>query len=197
MEKGWAVCPGYLEAARYSSLQDDLYRCDREGKFTPAGIGRQDDNTLLPSIRNDRTLWLSKTNPAQAAFLLLMEKLRCDLNRDLFLGLFEYEAHYALYDPGGFYKKHLDSLRGEKNRIVSTVLYLNTEWTEDQGGQLVIYDPQSGQRQAEILPAGGTLVVFLSEDIPHEVIPASRERCSIAGWFRCNASTAERIDPPR
>ena len=38
----------------------------------------------------------------------------------------------------------------------------------------------------EVRPEFGTLAVFLSEDIPHEVIPARRERFSIAGWHRCN-----------
>ena len=33
-------------------------------------------------------------------------------------------------------------------------------------------------------PEGGSLVVFLSAELPHEVLPASRERMSIAGWFR-------------
>jgi SM-20-related protein len=26
--------------------------------------------------------------------------------------------------------------------------------------------------------------VFLSADLPHEVLPASRERLSLTGWFR-------------
>jgi SM-20-related protein len=48
-----------------------------------------------------------------------------------------------------------------------------------------------------VQPLHGTVVVFLSEEFPHEVLPASRDRYSIAGWFRVNGSTAERVDPPR
>ncbi|MDF1725868.1 MAG: 2OG-Fe(II) oxygenase, partial [Alcanivorax sp.] len=31
----------------------------------------------------------------------------------------------------------------------------------------------------------------------HEVLAATRERYSIAGWFRCNNTTADWLDPPR
>jgi SM-20-related protein len=36
----------------------------------------------------------------------------------------------------------------------------------------------------------------LSEDFPHGVLPAQRDRYSIAGWFRLNTSLFDRIDPP-
>jgi len=32
------------------------------------------------------------------------------------------------------------------------------------------------------------LVIFLSEEFPHEVLPANTHRYSIAGWFRVNNS---------
>jgi SM-20-related protein len=38
------------------------------------------------------------------------------------------------------------------------------------------------------------VVIFLSERIPHEVLPATRDRYSIAGWFRVNATTGGRLD---
>jgi SM-20-related protein len=149
-------------------------------------------------VRNDRTLWLTGQSEAPFMFLSVMEQLREDLNARLFMGLFEYEAHYALYPPGGFYKKHLDSFRGARNRIVSTVTYLTPGWTESDGGHLVLYDGQDDtQETARILPQAGTLAVFLSEDVPHEVLPPARERASIAGWFRCNNSTSDKIDPLR
>ena len=45
-------------------------------------------------------------------------------------------------------------------------------------------------------PSFGSVAIFLSEEFPHEVLPATRDRYSIAGWFRVNTSTADRIDPP-
>ena len=54
------------------------------------------------------------------------------------------------------------------------------------GGQLRMYlknEPQE-ELQYDVQPTGGCLVVFLSGEIPHEVLPASRERLSLTGWFR-------------
>ena len=52
-------------------------------------------------------------------------------------------------------------------------------------------------RNISITPSFGTIVVFLSEEFPHEVLPAMRDRYAIAGWFRLNSSIANNIDPPR
>lgn len=71
-----------------------------------------------------------------------MEQIRCEVNRHFFLGLFEYEAHFAKYEAGDFYLKHLDSFRGNENRKLTTVFYLNENWTPADGGELKIYDLQ-------------------------------------------------------
>jgi SM-20-related protein len=39
-------------------------------------------------------------------------------------------------------------------------------------------------RAYDVQPTGGCLVVFLSGEVPHEVLPATRERLSLTGWFR-------------
>ena len=52
---------------------------------------------------------------------------------------------------------------------------------------MAIFDREEAEDAVElVLPELGTLVIFLSEDIPHEVLPAMRDRYSIAGWFRVN-----------
>ncbi|MCP4060155.1 MAG: 2OG-Fe(II) oxygenase, partial [Pseudoalteromonas sp.] len=111
-----------------------------------------------------------------------------------FMGLFDYECHYAKYTQGDFYKKHFDAFKGRSNRVFTTILYLNTP---EKGGELVIYKPKSKQIEIIIKPTAGTLVMFESERFAHEVLPAINERYSIAGWFRKNASISGVIDPPR
>ena len=98
------------------------------------------------------------------------------------MGLFHYESHYAVYEPGTFYKKHVDALKGSQNRILTTVFFLNTNWQEKDGGQLVIYD-EFEQPFDVVSPKMGTLVIFLSERFPHEVKATFKTRNSIAGWF--------------
>ncbi|MDP5008412.1 MAG: 2OG-Fe(II) oxygenase, partial [Glaciimonas sp.] len=60
----------------------------------------------------------------------------------------------------------------------SMVLYLNQDWLPEQGGALRLY-PDGGSRQ-DILPLGGSLALFMSADMPHEVLVATRERVSLA-----------------
>lgn len=195
--QGWSVIPDYLGLTLGAILTARLQNLDARDALSTAGIGRNDKNQIATDIRRDRTFWLERDDPEDRQYLTRMEELRLTLNRKLFMGLFEYEAHYAIYDPGGFYKKHVDALKGSRNRIVSTVCYLNDEnWQDIDGGDLILYDPADPDRVLHtVTPKQGSLVAFLSEDIPHEVRPAHRDRRSIAGWFRCNTSSADRPDP--
>lgn len=103
-----------------------------------------------------------------------------------------------MYPPGAFYKKHLDSFRGRSNRIVSTVLYLNSAWTTSHGGEMALFDPDDPDREiARIRPELGTFVCFLADRLPHEVLPTQTPRASIAGWFRRNTSLGGTTDPAR
>src|SRR5690606_23717683 len=114
---------------------------------------------------------------------------RRGLNERLFLGLDFYEPHYAHYAPGAAYARHRDAFVGQRNRIISTVLYLNADWQEADGGELLVYDEAATTVLERVRPVGGTLVVFISERLPHEVLPARRSRYSIAGWFRQRSGT--------
>jgi SM-20-related protein len=101
------------------------------------------------------------------------------------LGLFELEAHLAVYPPGSFYRRHLDQFPGVGERTVTTILYLNQDWIQPGGGQLRLYTgPVDQRRYEEVLPLGGRLVTFLSARFLHEVLPARRDRLSITGWFK-------------
>lgn len=193
--QGYAVLPGGLPPGLGTDLLLRITALD-DGQFHPAGVGRQGDFVVNPFVRSDEIHWLSEGNAIEAAYLEAMEKLRQGLNRRLFLGLFDYEAHFARYQPGAFYKKHLDAFKGRSNRVLSTVFYLNAGWQEADGGQLLIYG-DDGEVVSRVTPLLGTLVVFLSDKVPHEVLVARRNRYSIAGWFRVNNSVNQQLDPPR
>ena len=117
-----------------------------------------------------------------------MEALRLGLNTALFLGLFDYECHYAIYEKGADYAKHSDVLQGKKNRILTTVLYLNEDWHACDGGELVVFEPTGNSVIATVNPTFGTMIIFLSESFPHEVLMSHSTRRSISGWFRVSGS---------
>lgn len=149
-----------------------------------AGIGRGSEQQINLDLRNDHIHWLSTESPQQAYFLKAMDALRTALNQHCFMGLDHYEAHYARYEQGGYYRRHLDSFQGSNPRRVSSVLYLNPDWQAENGGLLNLYRDEHDNMGLEVKPEAGTLVIFLSEKVPHEVRPAQRARRSIAGWFR-------------
>lgn len=181
-QQDYVVIPQALTPTATAALRHDLLAWQTAGRLQPAAIGRGQNHQLASHYRGDQTAWLTGETAIQQDWLAAMESLRRALNERLLLGLDEYECHYACYPPGSFYRRHLDSFRGNNPRRVSTVLYLNERWQHGDGGLLQIY--AADQLQCEVEPHPGTLVVFLSESVPHEVTEAYRERLSIAGWLR-------------
>ena len=152
-----------------------------------ASIGRGIEQQLNPDIRRDRIQWLEESNEPDSQYLDVMMQLKNGLNRRLFMGLFDYESHYAVYQLGAFYKKHVDALKGSQNRILTTVFFLNPDWKAADCGELIIYDEADIEIE-RIAPKMGQFVIFLSERFPHEVTQTLAQRNSIAGWFRVSNS---------
>ncbi|MDH5473729.1 MAG: 2OG-Fe(II) oxygenase, partial [Gammaproteobacteria bacterium] len=154
---------------------------------------REQEHQLNQFVRRDRIFWLPEDHPPAQHYLHWAEQLRLRLNRELFLGLFDYECLYAHYQQGGFYKKHLDAFAGSSNRRLTTILYLNPEWSPQDGGELLLYASDGETLLETVIPTFGTMVIFLSDEFPHEVRVANRSRYSLTGWFRINNLN---LDPP-
>jgi SM-20-related protein len=184
---------GYIVLARplADKLLADLFtRChdDDPTRFHAALVGRGVAKKHIASIRGDSINWLDASNSIDGEYLACMEELRLGLNAALFLGLFDYESHYAIYSKGDGYAKHSDVLQGKKNRILTTVLYLNEDWHDGDGGELLVFDATGNSVIAKVNPTFGTMIIFLSESFPHEVLISNVNRRSIAGWFRISGS---------
>ena len=176
---------GLFAPAQSQALRSDLLRLRDDGALRAASVGREATRVLRPDIRGDSTLWLHDPRCGDAArdFLAALDGLRDELNRRLYLGLREVEAHYAAYPAGAGYARHRDRFRDDDARVLSWVTYLNDGWNEGDGGALRLHAERGG---IDVLPSGGTSVCFLSE-LEHEVLPVARERLSIAAWFRRSA----------
>jgi SM-20-related protein len=192
--RGYSVLPSALPEQISSALLEHLAQLDEEA-FYRASIGRGDDQMQNRFVRRDKITWIENDEPLASNWLKWAADLQQYLNRQLLLGLFSFESHFARYEPGDFYQKHLDAFQGQSNRVLSLVVYLNRDWAPDQGGELVIYSSDDTEL-VKVTPGFGTIVAFLSEEFPHEVLKAERSRYSVAGWFRVNGSTADRVDPP-
>ena len=195
-ERGFSIQPNAVPESLALALWQEVTELS-PAWFHQAGIGRLDDHHLNRFNRTDRVCWIEESSEPCRAWLAYTEQLREAFNRSLFLGLFSFESHYAQYQPGDYYKRHVDAFQGQANRRISTVLYLNPGWHPDDGGELVMYADGNDRMGTRVTPSFATLVCFLSERFPHEVLPAKRPRYSIAGWYRVNGSTTQRVDPPR
>jgi SM-20-related protein len=150
--------------------------------FKKAGIGNRQSVQVREEIRGDYIRWLDAATapPPVAVYLQRLQELRQYLNRSLFLSLKDAEIHLTVYPPGTFYKRHLDQFRKDDHRKLSAICYLNFHWRTEEGGQLRLY---LQEQERDVLPEAGRLVIFRSDVLEHEVLPATRPRLSITGWM--------------
>ncbi len=185
---GLALVRDFLAPDAIAALRDEGLRRDAAGEFVAAGVGRAAVRAPRSDVRGDRILWLDECDPTPAERTLwsALAELKRAINRELMLGLWSFECHYAIFPAGAFYARHRDVFRDSAGqvgeRIVSCVLYLNERWRVEDGGALRIH--QGDGAHLDVRPEGGTLAVFLSERVDHEVLPATRPRLAVTGWFR-------------
>lgn len=188
VDTGYIVLDDIVPDDLLKGLLVRLGQLESDG-MRPAGVGRGQAFHQDQQVRGDHICWLSNDNFEEQAYLLWMDNLRQGLNQRLFIGLQDYESHFAVYPAGSFYQKHLDAFRDAVNshlprRKITTVFYLNADWSSELAGELIIYDEKGESILEKISPVVGRLVIFMSDKFPHEVKASTHNRRSIAGWFR-------------
>jgi SM-20-related protein len=183
-DQGFAVIDDFIDHKTVVRLRTCADLRSIRGEFRAAAIGaarqRRDD------IRGDFTCWLQEPLfPAEREAQASLDRLRLSLNEQLLLGLFDTEVHYATYPPGAAYGAHVDQPTGNAARQVSFALYLNLDWDARCGGELRLHD--ENVPIADIEPRGGRLCCFLTPGRLHEVLPSTRVRMALSGWFRTRA----------
>lgn len=181
-ESGYAVIDDFLSPAEVTNILSlDGFK-NGLLHFRKAGIGKQQDKQINETIRGDYIQWINRqqADPALTVYLERLQGLISFLNQSLFLSLKDYEVHQTIYPIGSFYKRHLDQFKKDDHRKLSVICYLNEKWTENDGGQLRLYLPEGVK---DYLPHAGRLVCFRSDQLEHEVLPATRERLSLTGWI--------------
>ncbi len=182
--RGFHLVDHFLLPHQYDALSHTIHTLADENHFKLAKIGQRGSKTENVSIRNDKILWIDKLTTDQSIlpFLAKLDGLCQILNQTLFLGLVDYETHFAIYPPQHFYKKHVDQFANKRDRRVSCVYYLNHDWQKAYGGELKLYDKEDTSL-AIINPIGNRFVLFNS-DLPHEVCTTYQTRYSIAAWLK-------------
>lgn len=187
-QNSYVIVDDFVDSDFRKALLKEQTELLEKGMFRNAAVGKGDQKQVRTEIRSDEVLWMDSDNlsPLQASYWERIDQIRQVLNQRCFLGLRSFEGHFARYPIGSFYKRHLDQFHAVPHRVVTVILYLNNSWSKEDEGALRMYFPQEDgtEHVQDVLPLGGRLVVFLSGEIPHEVLPTKKERISITGWLR-------------
>lgn len=186
---GFHIIDDFLDASHYQALRFHVMNMHQHGLLNSSKIGFKINAQHNEAIRTDETLWIDEhsNDPAIKAYLAQTNSVAKILNQSLFLGLHELETHFAAYQPGTYYKKHVDQFATTKDRKISFVYYLNDDWKAHFGGELKLYNLDT-QLIKEVLPHGNRFICFNSE-LPHEVCITHQPRYSITGWMKTRSMT--------
>jgi len=181
--KGYAIIDQLLSEEDLLKIKVRFEELQQEDEFQKAGIGKFSHFTIDKTVRGDFIRWIdqSNTNAAVYSFFKYINELIINLNSTCYLGIKDYESHYAFYPKGKGYLIHRDRFKTNPHRIISFVFYLNENWQQGDGGELVLYNEEHGIIET-ITPKENRMAVFLSETL-HEVLNCNTERRSITGWL--------------
>lgn len=186
--QGFHIIDDFLNQEHFNALLTKVRTMHQQDLFRAARIGSQEQAQLNNTIRTDKLCWLDEhtAEPAVQAYIDEAMQIATLFNQQLYLGLTEFETHFAVYQPGTFYKKHIDQFATKKTRKISCVYYLNEAWHHDFGGELRLYTKENQFIQS-VQPQGNRFICFNSE-LPHEVCKTNQTRYSIAGWMKTSAT---------
>ena len=183
IENKIGIAENFLSEALSLHLKENLATLYGDQQMKAAGTG---NNNIIPrdnAIRSDMIYWLDRkhNDEHENNFFDLMDNFVGYLNETCYTGITGYEFHYALYEKGSFYKKHLDQFRSNDSRQYSMISYLNPNWVKEDGGELCIHHDNSVEN---ISPMSGKTVFFKSSELEHEVLVTNKARMSVTGWLK-------------
>ena len=177
------VVPDFISEELAENLVQRLFELKKQNLLKAAGIGNVAKLTHNAEIRSDAIYWLDRNNnnEFENQFLDQVDAFVTYLNRSCYTGITGYEFHFALFDKGSFYRKHLDQFQNNSSRQFSMITYLNQNWQPEDGGELCIYDEAKIQK---VTPNNRKTVFFKSDELVHEVLETNKARLSVTGWLR-------------
>lgn len=177
------IAMNFMPETMILGLRNNLLQLFAQSKMKEAKIGNKANKSENSLIRTDQIYWLDRDHNDihENSFFDLMDAFVLYLNRTCYTGIKSYEFHYAMYDEGSFYKKHLDQFKSDQGRAFSMITYLNEDWVDGDGGELCIYHKDHTQT---LDPIGGKSTFFKSSELEHEVLLSHKKRLSITGWLK-------------
>lgn len=182
------ITENFLDKKLTSHLRENLKALYAQKQLVAAGVGNGSVVIQDAQIRSDKIYWLDRkhNDPFENELFDLIDRFISHLNETCYTGITGYEFHYTLYETGSFYKRHKDQFRNNKGRQFSMIMYLNEDWSENDGGALCIHHEGNSRK---IMPLNGNCVLFKSSEMEHEVLITNKPRMSITGWLKTESGS--------
>jgi len=158
---------------KIDAVTNEATRFDKEGVFACEPDGGDYDTAP------DLIVYMSVLLQTLPELLNLSQKEQQEKqqedNEEFGLSMSSFNAKLAVTSPGGsIYPLHIDNPQGltvGDTRKLTCILYLNPDYVDGDGGELRIY--QNSDTYEDVTPDGGRMVLFWSDEIPHEVLPTA------------------------
>ena len=177
-----------------TALASDMSRLTASGAMAPT-VQKQ------LKTRHDLITWLDEHECARGGYsalsaaVVLLKGVAAEMHRAGTLGPLAcpQRAMLACYPAGGAaYVSHRDCTVEEgvpsNRRMLTCCLYANEGWDDERdGGCLRLHrcNGVPGSAHVDVVPEAGTLVLFKSREVLHEVLPTGphRQRLALTLWI--------------
>jgi Rps23 Pro-64 3,4-dihydroxylase Tpa1-like proline 4-hydroxylase len=166
-------------------FRGDYFITNKDGRVVPRGFTHP-WNEIPEKLNDNKIDWSQKfweyTRPSveikhkfdEISFNIINQCYTSEKYTDWF-DIFKSRGLFTLFEEGNLIKEHRDGRN--PGRICALMIYLNENWKENDGGELVLIDKQ-GEKQI-ITPKYGNIVIldFTKEDnnLSHEVLRVNGE----------------------
>eukprot|EP00978_Attheya_sp_CCMP212_P048932 scaffold595406_cov63-Attheya_sp.AAC.3 len=191
-EKGYYTTTDFLPQRIIETMRTQSIDLRHEGRFEQSWSEKIDAGTAgTTAIRFDKEGVFAcepdgrdyDTAPDLVVYMsVLLQTLPHALNESggptagMDLSASSFNAKLAVTSPGGsVYPLHIDNPQGLSagdTRKLTCILYLNPEHKPQDGGELRIF-LGAHDNIIDFSPVGGRLLLFWSDEIPHEVLPTA------------------------
>jgi Rps23 Pro-64 3,4-dihydroxylase Tpa1-like proline 4-hydroxylase len=158
---------------KIDSASGKVTRFDKQGVFACEPDGRDYDNA--PDMVMYMSVLLQTLPTLLNATCEEFHRNQGIAEETFGLSMSSFNAKLAVTLPGGSsYPLHVDNPQGLSvgdTRKLTCILYLNPDFEQGDGGELRIYTGMNNH--VDLTPEGGRMVLFWSDEIPHEVLPTA------------------------
>eukprot|EP00794_Sanderia_malayensis_P017841 gene17841-19622_t len=200
--RNFAVVDNLFEDSLISEVYSEVkFLYENSSVFHRGQLSRNSlDQECSREIRNDFVTWIDNATYPNMTHLLsaisYVDRIVATMGRSSLLADYNMRSRSSIMvacypGKGAHYKRHVDN-PSKDGRILTVIMYLNRNYNAGtDGGVLRIFSPDI-KYYYDVFPIFGRIVMFWSDPrVPHEVLPAFRERFAASVWY---FDTKERIE---